>query len=82
MSIMICEPTIDHNLLHRLNRQSCDRNWIRENYEQIHEKYQGNYVAVLENKVCYNSESIIELVAEIIVNGQKTDNYVIEHLPD
>ena len=81
MSIMVCEPTIDDLLLPKLNRQSQDRRWINDNYMKLQEYYPGKYIAVEDGKVQYHSESVITLVAEIIRNGEKTDDYVIEHLP-
>ena len=82
MSILLSEPSIDNGLMYRLNRQSSDRDWIKDNYRVICKKLHGNYVAVQNKEVIYNSESVIELMSLILDNGYSTDDFVIEYLSD
>lgn len=82
MSILLSEPSIDNGLMYRLNRQSRDRDWIREHYMQISKKLPGTYVAVQDKEVIYHSESMIELMSLILDNGHSTDDFVIEYLTD
>ncbi len=79
VSLLIEKTEHEEELMKKLVRYTHDHNWIKDNYETLFEQYGEKYVAVKNQQVVADGESIEELKAKLETIGNLSD-YVIEYL--
>ena len=81
-SLLVKRPSEDHMLSNKLNRYAKDFNWIQDNMRSLTAKYLKKYIAVKDQKVAYVADSMTEMVANILADGNDVSDYIIEYLQE
>jgi len=78
--VMIREPSKDPVIRERDKRQANDFKWIHNNMHTLTTKYPKKYIAVMNQKIKYNADSMEEMMLLIDLAGNEVSDYIIQYL--
>ena len=81
MSLLIERIEHEEELMKKLKEYTRDHNWIKDNYKTLYQEYGEKYIAVKNQQVVADGETIEELKAKLEPQGDLTE-YVIEYLTE
>jgi len=80
MSLLVVMPNEDKKIAERMRRYTRDNLWVHDNYQVLIKLYDKKYIAVLDEKVCFNSDDMYEMVNIIKKSNKIVEDYVIEYV--
>jgi hypothetical protein len=79
-SLLVVIQNKDKKIAERTHGYTRDNLWVHDNYQALIKLYNKKYIAVLDKKVCFNSNDISEMVSIIKKSNKIVEDYVIEYI--
>lgn len=71
----------DSQILEILKRAEKDSRWLSENYEEIQSKYGGKILAIKDNQVVCEGDTMDEVLNKLGEKGENIGFLLIENIP-